>query len=204
VLLLRPFAVDTTALRRLATLAARHSVQFHLARTSRFALGHGAARGLVAAGGAGASSAMVETRLQSPRPLAAPELLHDLLDEADFASAVLGGEVVRALAAGGSRCLPGRWMDRRMYLELDGENGVRRGLTLALTVERGPAAAKASQILVRGSRGSASLAALPVAGCDPLDLDAFLAAVRCRQPGPGLTLQRLLNLTDRVLASIPP
>ncbi len=206
VLLLRPWPLDSTSLRELAARAGLRHVQVHVARAHRFALASQATRAVVGTGH-GAGSAVVQTRLRSPRLPEAAELLHELVDEADFAEAVLGGTIVRSLAVGGPGCLPGRWMDRRLHLDLEGQDGRRRALTLALTADRGApgqASAKESRIVVRGSRGAAHLAAVPVAGCDPLDLRAFLSAVRSGQPGPGLTLPRLLHLHGTVLADIPP
>jgi hypothetical protein len=199
VFLLRPAALDGAALRNLAGLAERHRLQVHFARASRFVLDRKLTGTAVIPSRLGTASALVQTRLQMPLPPSPGDLLHELIDEADLAAAVLGGEVVRSLAAGGTGGAPGRWCERRVHLELAGASGPRRALTLVLTAERGPAAAKTSQILLRGSRGAARLTAMPVAGCDPADLRAFVEAVRRREPGPGLTMPRLLRLTEAVL-----
>ncbi len=211
VLLLRPAALDGAALRALAALAGRHQRQVHFARACRCALDRGTPRGTVLPCHQGTASALVRTRLQTPLPLGAGGLLHELIDEADLALAVLGGEVVRAVAASGaagrgdtSRApRPRRYLcERRVHLELAGRQGPRRSLTLALAVEHGPVAVKTSRILLRCSRGAARLTAVPVAGCDPADLRAFVHAVHRREPGPGLTAERLRQLTEQVLAGL--
>jgi len=205
---LRPLGLDSAALQSLAALAERRRLTVHVARSWRYLLGGGPVRSLTALGAGGAVGALVQTRLQSPvRPRAA-ELAQELLDEADFVESLLGGTIVRAVAVDGSGCLPGRWLDRRLHLELAGaadcRSGERRSLAFSVVADRGAVAAKAGQIVVRGGRGSAHLAAVPVAGCDALDLQVFLSAVRYRHSGPALTLSRLVHLLDTVLASALP
>jgi hypothetical protein len=204
VFLLRRLPLDVAGLRPLALLAERQAVQVHVARATRYALARSAACQRVGAAADPPWSARVETRLRSPGPLGAADLMAELVEEADFAEAMLGGEVVRAIALGGAGCLPGRWLERRLHLDLADESGARRTLSLLLTVERGAAAGKMSRLAIRGNRGTVSLAAVPVAPFDPLDLEAFLAAARSREPGPGLTLRRLLHLSERILATLPP
>ncbi len=181
----------------MASEGARRGRQIQVARGTGFALEPGAAGGLLSKDGALAGAEM-EARFQSPERPDIRSLTGDLLDEIDFAQAALGGRVERVVQVGGPGILPGRWIDQRMHFEIVDEKGDRRWMGITLIATRGPAA-KASRILVRGDRGAADLAGSPLPPGDPQDLGLFLDAVRNREAGAGLSLSRVVDLTERFL-----
>lgn len=200
VFLLRPLPFDTHAWKRVSKEAVRHGRQVQVARRTAFALGPGEANGLLSKDGA-LAGVEVEARFQSPERPGSRALLGELLDEIDFAQAALGGRVERVVPVGGAGILPGRWIDQRVHFETVNEAGGRRWLGITLIATRGPAA-KASHILVRGDRGTAGLLGSPLPAGHPHDLELFLGAVRKRDVGAGLSLSRLVELTE-TLEEIP-
>ncbi|HEX6901325.1 MAG TPA: Gfo/Idh/MocA family oxidoreductase [Thermoanaerobaculia bacterium] len=196
VFLLRPLPFDPSAWKDIASEGARRQRQIQMARKTGFALEPGAAGGLLSKDGA-LAGAEVEARFQSPERPDARALVGDLLDEIDFAQAVLGGRVKRVVQVGGPGILPGRWIDQRMHFEIVDEQGVHRWMGITLIATRGPGA-KASRILVRGDRGAAELAGSPLPPGDPQDLGLFLDAVRSREAGAGLSLSRSVELTEKL------
>lgn len=201
VFLLRPLPCDPAEWKTVAEDAARHGRQIQVARETTFALEAGGASGLVASGGGGLTAVEVEAWFQTPQRTDAGALLSDLLDEVDFAQALLGGQVERAVTVGGSAILPGRWTDCRAHFEIADPQGVRSWMAIHLVAARGPAAPKASRVLLRGDRGAAELAGAPLPSGDSVDLGVFLGAVRSRQAGVGLSLSRAAELSQQFLAT---
>lgn len=195
VFLLRPLPWEPGALRPVVAEAERHGRQVQVARATGFALAPGAAGGLA---GSHLWGAEITARFQSPERPDSAALTAELIDELDFAEALLGGRVERVVKVGGPGIFPGRFIDQRLHFEMTDGDGERRFLEIAMIAVRGPAAPKSSQILVRGARGATQLAGSPLPPADPLDLDAFFDAVRNRQAGAGLSLQRVLELTKKL------
>jgi predicted dehydrogenase len=195
VLLLRPLPFDLEALGALAKVAAQRRRQVQVTRATTFALGPGATGGLVAPAGEKMDGVDVEAHFQLPERPDAEGLLAELIDEMDFAQALVGGRLERSLSVGGPGLLPGRWIDRRVQFEMSDEHGVRRWIGMTLLAARGAAGPKASRIQVRGGRGAAQLVGSPSPAGDPLDLGAFLDTVRNRRAGAGLSLSRYMELT---------
>jgi predicted dehydrogenase len=196
VLLFRPLSPDRGELRRLNEVAARHRRQVHVARATSFGLEPGSAHALLGTESGESGMARVQARFQLPKPPDADALFVELIDELDFAQAWLGGIPSRLHTAGGPGLQPGLWLDHRLLLELTGERGPRRWLDVALTASCGPEAPKDSQIVLTGGRGAARLAGSPLPAGNLLDLTAFLAAVRSRGAGVGLSLPRVLQLVE--------
>jgi len=203
VFLLRPLPVYREALRCLAEVAAEGHRQVHIARATAFSLDPTAAQNLIAPDGAGLSRGEVHVRFMAPEQPDAGALLAELIDEVDFAQALLGGQVVRSLSAGGPGVVPGRWIDQRLSLDLVDDRGGRRGLTVALIAGHGVTAQKSTRVFVRGTRGAAQLSGTHLPAGDPNDLRLFLAAVRSRGVGPGLSVARLQEIMELLSTAAP-
>jgi predicted dehydrogenase len=198
VFLLRPLPCDLAGMREVVEGAAGHRRQVQVARATGFALPPGATGGLVAGGGT-VAAVEVRSRFESPVRPSTERLRAELLDEIDFGHTVLGGRIGRVLQVGGPGNLPGRWLDQRLRVELEDKTGGRRWLGITTIAVQGPAARKDSHLLVQGTRGTAQLAGFPLPPGSPLDLAAFVAAVRNRASGVGFSLSRYLALTEGVL-----
>jgi hypothetical protein len=196
VFLLRPLPWEPGALRPVAEEAERRGRQVQVARATGFALAPGMAGGLA---GSHLSGAEIMARFQSPERPDPAALTAELIDELDFAEALLGGRMERAFKVGGLGILPGRFVDQRLCFERRDDGGERRFLEIAMIASRGPAVPKESWISLRGERGAAQLAGAPLPPADPLDLGVFFDAVRSRQAGAGLSLQRALELQGRLV-----
>jgi hypothetical protein len=196
VFLQRPVPFDLAGLGLLNEEATKRGRQVQVARATGFVLEPGAAGRLVATDGAGLAGAEVRARFQTPERPDAQALLAELLDEMDFAQALLTGRVNRLFKVGGPGILPGRWIDQRLQFEVTDGDGARRPLGIAMIARRGDPAPKESQIILGGAQGAARLEGSPLPAGDPLDLGAFLAAVRTRKAGVGLPLSRLLDLSE--------
>lgn len=195
VFLLRPLPWEPGALRTVVEEAERRGRQVQVARSTGFALAPGAAGSLA---GSRLWGAEITARFQSPERPVAAALTAELIDELDFAEALLGGRVERAVKVGGPGILPGRFLDQRLHFEMADEQGGRRFLEIAMIASQGPAVPKESRISLRGERGAAQLAGSPLPPADPLDLNAFFDAVRSRQAGAGLSLQRVVEIRSRL------
>jgi hypothetical protein len=79
------------------------------------------------------------------------------------------------------------------------DQGERRWLGITLVAKGDAEAPKVTRILLRGTRGVAHLANMPIAAGDARDLQLFLRAVRHRGDGPGLSAARLLMLAEQFL-----
>jgi predicted dehydrogenase len=199
VFLLRPLPFHSPALKDVVQEAARQGRQVQIARETAFALEAGSAIGLAAASGAGITGAEIEAWFQTPEPPDGKPLFNDLLDEVDFAQAVVGGLVERSVTVGGPAILPGCWIDRRLHFKITDQQGIEKWMSINLIATHGSAALKATRTILRGDRGTAELAGLPLPAGNRMDLSAFLSAVRSREAGVGLSLSRTAQLNEQFL-----
>lgn len=194
VLLVPPIAFAPAAVKVLESAASKYQRQVHVARTTAFALDGGRAAGLRGEQFGSFVSADLVAHVAVDEHLPGEMLLTSLIDEVDFAGALLGGQVVQTLRVGLPSPGLGRLADARLQLRLLNEEGHRRQLTIAALAHSVGVPAKRSRVVLTGPRGALSLAGIPITAPDASDLVLFFEAVRNRHDRAALSLPRLLEV----------